>query len=487
MKKSTALLCCLLALAGAAFGRAATPGPFGAFSFGLDKRPAQEQVDVLTRLGYQGIMAHTWGEDPLSALRAYADVAAVKAGDFKVFAILWTPSTAATYDAKWLDDVLVEAAKLKSSLWVAGPKAEPLEQTLVFLRQVAARCAQHGVPLVLYPHYKHNFETAEEALALLRRLNVPSVKLSLHVCHEVKAGNEARFEEVIAEVAPYLALVSVSGADTAAAREDKGWSKSIMPLDEGNLDLRPFVAALARNGYTGPVLLHTFGITQKPEEHLARSLRRWQEWNRPTSSGRERTAHDFSVWETEVSAYERSDRASPPPRNGILFVGSSGIRLWKTLAKDFPGRPVINRGVGGSEIVDATHFADRIIFPYAPKMILMRAGNNDLANGKPVGEVFEDFKEFVATIHAKLPATKIAFISINNTTARLKQAEKENTLNRLVEAFARETPGVTYIDAGSAMLDADGKPRPELLADDHLHFSAKGYEVLKERVRPYLP
>ena len=58
-----------------------------------------------------------------------------------------------------------------------------------------------------------------------------------------------------------------------------------------------------------------------------------------------------------------------PPKGAILFIGSSSIRKWNTLADDFPDRKVINRGFGGSHIIDSVHFADRIVWPYEPPSI----------------------------------------------------------------------------------------------------------------------
>ncbi len=93
-------------------------------------------------------------------------------------------------------------------------------------------------------------------------------------------------------------------------------------------------------------------------------------------------AEDLHRWEKEISAFEQADRTSPPPKGALLFIGSSTIRLWKTLTQDFPNHTVINRGFGGSQIADSTHFAERIIFPYQPRMILLRAGGNDIHAGK---------------------------------------------------------------------------------------------------------
>jgi GDSL-like lipase/acylhydrolase family protein len=199
------------------------------------------------------------------------------------------------------------------------------------------------------------------------------------------------------------------------------------------------------------------------------------------------TNHNFARWEHEIAAFEQSDRTNPPPKNGLLFIGSSTIRFWKTLAEDFPGQPVINRGFGGSEIVDSTHFADRIIFPCAPRMILLRAGGNDLWAGKSPEQVFADFKEFVATVHAKLPQTEIAFISLSPSIARWKQCEKEKAVNAMVEEFVGKNPRLKYIETYPMVLGADGQPRPELFVGDKLHFNAEGYKLLVEHVRPYLP
>ena len=62
----------------------------------------------------------------------------------------------------------------------------------------------------------------------------------------------------------------------------------------------------------------------------------------------------FAKWEKEIGAFEAADRTNPPPKGALLFIGSSTIRMWKTLAQDLPGHTTINRGFGGSQIVDST-------------------------------------------------------------------------------------------------------------------------------------
>jgi lysophospholipase L1-like esterase len=197
--------------------------------------------------------------------------------------------------------------------------------------------------------------------------------------------------------------------------------------------------------------------------------------------------HNFAKWEKEISDYEKADHENPPPKGEILFTGASTIKRWTTLSQDFPNHKVINRGFGGSEILDCTHFADRIIFPYEPRMIFFRSGGNDIHNGKTPQQVFDDFKEFVATVHARLPKTEIFYISQNPTAARWSQKDQELELNRMVEDMTKTTPYVKYIDVATMPLDAEGQPRLELFVADKLHFNEAGYKLLAEKVRPYLP
>ena len=198
------------------------------------------------------------------------------------------------------------------------------------------------------------------------------------------------------------------------------------------------------------------------------------------------TNHDFGKWEKEISAYEASDKTNPPPKGALLFIGSSTIRMWKTLPQDFPNAKVINRGFGGSQIVDSTHFAERVIFPYEPSKVFLRAGGNDLWAGKSAEEVFGDFKEFVAKVHGKLPKTEIVFISLSPSIARWKQSDKEKAVNTMVQDFVKRNPGVKYIETYPLPLGPDGRPRSELFLADKLHFNAEGYKLLAACVRPFV-
>ncbi|HEV3163721.1 MAG TPA: GDSL-type esterase/lipase family protein [Isosphaeraceae bacterium] len=197
-------------------------------------------------------------------------------------------------------------------------------------------------------------------------------------------------------------------------------------------------------------------------------------------------ARVYARWEKEVAAYEADDAKSPPPKGGILFIGSSTIRLWKTLAEDYPDLKVVNRGFGGTEIVDSTHFADRLIFPHEPKQIFLRAGGNDIHAGRTPRQVAADFAEFVRVVHARLPNTEILYISVSPAPSRWGESDKYRELNRLIREMALEMPRVGFVDTFDMVLAPDGQARPELFVKDRLHFSPEGYKLLRERVRPFL-
>lgn len=201
----------------------------------------------------------------------------------------------------------------------------------------------------------------------------------------------------------------------------------------------------------------------------------------------EKKPHDFAKWEKDIAAFEKSDVSQPPPKHALLFIGSSTIVRWKSLATDFPGVIILNRAFGGNEIADSTHFAERMIFPYEPKMIFLRAGGNDIHAGKSAEEVFEDYKTFVSTIRAKLLEVPIAYIALSPTPARWNEKPEGDKLNAAIADYSKKNKNLIFIDAASITLDADDKVRPELFVADQVHYNDAGYKLLAEAVRPHVP
>ncbi|WP_372362366.1 SGNH/GDSL hydrolase family protein [Xanthomonas sp. NCPPB 1325] len=193
-----------------------------------------------------------------------------------------------------------------------------------------------------------------------------------------------------------------------------------------------------------------------------------------------------TAWEQDMQRFAASDARQPPPRHGIVFVGSSSIRFWETLAQDFPGAPVINRGFGGSEVRDSTWYADRIVIPYAPRQVVLYAGDNDLNSGRTPEQVRDDVLAFVTRVRRDLPEARISYLSIKPSPSRAQLLPAVITANRLIKAALAPLPRVDYVDVYTPMLDAAGKPRPELFREDMLHMTADGYAIWRKAVAPVL-
>lgn len=198
------------------------------------------------------------------------------------------------------------------------------------------------------------------------------------------------------------------------------------------------------------------------------------------------SAGDVAKWEKAIAAFEASDRTNPPPCGAIVFVGSSSIRLWKTMEQDFPEHRVINRGFGGSQIADATAFASRIILPYQPRMVVLYAGDNDIAAGKPPEQVLADFRAFVRTLHRADPQLRVACIAIKPSLKRWNLVGQGRAANRRIADFCRKDSRLIFIDIATPMLGADGRPRQELFVEDGLHMTPAGYAIWRDAVRPHL-
>lgn len=185
-------------------------------------------------------------------------------------------------------------------------------------------------------------------------------------------------------------------------------------------------------------------------------------------------------WEASLAAFAAADREKAPAEGGVLFVGSSSIRLWEKLEQQFDMVPlVINRGFGGSRMEDCAAYVDRLVLPYRPKLVLVYAGDNDLAEGRTPRQVADSFRRFARRVGEALPDTRIAYISIKPSPARVHLLEEIRAANALIREQSRNAPNIQFIDVFTPMLGVDGRPRGELFRADALHLSDAGYSLWK--------
>lgn len=190
-------------------------------------------------------------------------------------------------------------------------------------------------------------------------------------------------------------------------------------------------------------------------------------------------------WESAIQKFEQQDEQAPPAKGGILFVGSSSIRLWD-LDESFPDKDYINRGFGGSQIADSIAYLDQLVLKHRPKVVLMYAGDNDIAAGKSAETVAKDFKTFQQKVHAELPGTRIMYIAIKPSLKRWDMYPKMADANDRIAKQCASHHLLTYLDIATPMIGDDGKPKPSLFAKDGLHLNKAGYQVWTQVVTPHL-
>jgi lysophospholipase L1-like esterase len=192
-------------------------------------------------------------------------------------------------------------------------------------------------------------------------------------------------------------------------------------------------------------------------------------------------------WADSLAAFAAADQAHPPAPGGVLFVGSSSIRLWNGLETEFRSLPVVvKRGFGGSRMLDCARHLHQLVEPYKPRLVLVYAGDNDLAEGSTPEQVLQAFSAFVEGVRQTLPATRIAFISIKPSPSRVALMPNIRQANELIHAYTLKTRNTDFIDIYTPMLDAAGQPRAELFRDDLLHLNAQGYALWKQVITAHL-
>ncbi len=188
-------------------------------------------------------------------------------------------------------------------------------------------------------------------------------------------------------------------------------------------------------------------------------------------------AQDPTRFESEIEAFESADSAGPPPAAPVLFVGSSSIRMWTGVAAAFPDYPVMNRGFGGSHMSDLLYYFDRIVAAYDPALILVYEGDNDLAGGKSVDQVYADYVAFVERVKQQLPCADVAFIAVKPSPSRAQYLDVMRQLNARLETLAAGDPSLWFVDLFTPMLDDAGQPLAQLFLSDMLHMNAAGYAL----------
>jgi lysophospholipase L1-like esterase len=190
----------------------------------------------------------------------------------------------------------------------------------------------------------------------------------------------------------------------------------------------------------------------------------------------------------EIAGFKKQDSLQAPPKNAILFVGSSSFRLWPNIQTYFPSHTIINRGFGGSSLPDVIRYTEDIIFPYEPKQIVIYCGENDIASSDTITAeiVLARVKNLFQLIRTKMPQVPILFVSIKPSPSRWHLKDTEIMANDAIKKYLKKQKHARFVSVWNPMLGPDGKPLEDIFVQDKLHMNAKGYAIWQKIIEPHL-
>jgi sugar phosphate isomerase/epimerase len=225
------------------------------------------QTALMKKLGYAGL-ALSWGQKHAERL------AALKAAG------LTTPGCYITVNidngvSQSLKDCVELLRGTGGHVWLAltskvqqRSDAAGDEAALAIIKSCAELCAVGGVPgIALYPHGGFWMEKVGDAVRLAEKARRSDVGLQFNQYHWMTADGARELRPTLQAALPYLKGVSINGSGVKA---------SILPLGEGEYDVRPILKTLAELGYNGPISHQGFGIKGKLAKRLAAAMWKWK-------------------------------------------------------------------------------------------------------------------------------------------------------------------------------------------------------------------
>jgi len=256
---------------------------FFTYDFTLEKKAVKERIRFLDSIGYSGVTFPVNTPKEFEKLKEYQRLVQSETGNrLKIPAVFFAFNQENKKASENWKNIADQLAGTETDIWViiGNGKTETFQkgEVVQFFKDIANYCEPLHLRVVIYPHDKTYIESAAESLPYIKEANCKNLFTSFHLCHELRAGNGARMNEAIAEVAPYIKLASISGSNIIMDENTAPgyWDDAIKPLYKGDYDTTLFLKYLLQNGYKGPVALHTFGLKEPIDEHFSRSLKTWQ-------------------------------------------------------------------------------------------------------------------------------------------------------------------------------------------------------------------
>ena len=172
---------------------------------------------------------------------------------------------------------------------------------------------------------------------------------------------------------------------------------------------------------------------------------------------RKARSDDPRVWAEDIAGLEGETRGRFAPGEAVVFIGSSSIRLWRSLAEDMAPLPVLRHGFGGAKLNDVVYYADRLVSAYQPRAVVVFAGTNDIdpAAHKAPAALLTSYQAFVDRVRRAQPALPIYFIAITPSPRRWPVWPLAQETNALIAAWSATQPGLHVIDTAPALLGVE--------------------------------
>lgn len=198
-------------------------------------------------------------------------------------------------------------------------------------------------------------------------------------------------------------------------------------------------------------------------------------------------AQEQAFW-NDIQAFKQQDSIQKPPLRPILFIGSSSFTMWKDLQSDFPGYTILNRGFGGSSLLDLIRYKQEIITKYKPKQIVMYCGENDFAASDTVSvnTVVGRFTSLFLYIQSKFKDIPFVYVSMKPSPSRYALLPKYTAANNIIQQYLKKFKNTNFVDVYQAMLMEDGSPRLDIFLEDNLHMNKAGYSIWQKLIAPHL-
>lgn len=256
-----------------------------AYNFGsLGELTPSEQLALLNKTGYKGIILNSETKKDSAHLDVFLNELN-GSNSFKIHAVMvrYNFSDPLLKKEGWKNIVNKIAGKNIELWFIFGKATEGITDDFIEtkLREVLEYSKIRNVKVILYPHSKCYLSSAEEALPFVQKINDPYLKLAVHLCHEIRAGNSSRMNEVFQKVKYHTGAVTVAGTDSVAdTSKPLLYDKStIKPIGQGNYNIQNFTQALRMSGYKGMVGFINFKIEEEPEVYLESSMSVWRRIN----------------------------------------------------------------------------------------------------------------------------------------------------------------------------------------------------------------